>query len=468
MNGNATSLRSKTFATALTGALLLAAAPASWGQTTVTGQYCMQRIFMGPSPATLSGANQLNCTANDIRLSKATSWSPNSCLAGTKFTLTATFDVDVTANARYDAAFFFRLDGGGSARGDGVNATGSCSVTQLEPGKAPALNLDGDSCGDLNAGKYNVTFTIPDVLCQDTNGNGKLNLPNCTSWHSNQGTACTRDSNPFDANPDTKSKCVCDDGFEVPVDVELGSISVTKDVKAGTPPTLPEPGGEFEYALTVLNKSQVQTVTIDRICDDKYGEIAYASGTLCAAGTEGSKTWTDCSLTPAVVLSPGQTYACSFKAKLEGDPRSLTDTVTFHGRDGSGVAVSASDSATVSITNVPPSATVTKSLVSLGCSEVNYQVKVTNTDKGEAITLTTLTDSQFGSITSVQGSVLTTTCAVPQTIAEDGLYECTFKAKVCTAKHENIVTATVTDNEGGSKAEDSNKLTVNINATTGP
>ena len=44
--------------------------------------------------ATVSGSNLLNCTANDVRLSKATSVSPTSCIVGTTFDLTATFQVD--------------------------------------------------------------------------------------------------------------------------------------------------------------------------------------------------------------------------------------------------------------------------------------------------------------------------------------------------------------------------------------
>ena len=97
----------------------------------------------------------------------------------------------MTANARYDAGFFFRIDGGTNARGDGSNATGQCSLSALTPSVSPALDPgDGDTCGDLNAGTYELTFTIPQVLCQDSDGDGFLNLPNCTSWHSNQGTAC--------------------------------------------------------------------------------------------------------------------------------------------------------------------------------------------------------------------------------------------------------------------------------------
>jgi hypothetical protein len=37
--------------------------------------------------------------------------SPDTCVVGEYFDLTATFDVNVNANERYDAGFYFRVDG---------------------------------------------------------------------------------------------------------------------------------------------------------------------------------------------------------------------------------------------------------------------------------------------------------------------------------------------------------------------
>lgn len=90
----------------------------------------------------------------------------------------------MTANSRYDAGFFFRIDGGSNARGDGPTAAGQCSLSGLSTPPPPnplALNLDGDNSGDLNAGIYNVTFTIPGVLCEDRYNDGLLNLPSLTA-----------------------------------------------------------------------------------------------------------------------------------------------------------------------------------------------------------------------------------------------------------------------------------------------
>jgi len=470
-------------------ALALLAPPAFAANNTQEGPICMQRTFMGPT-ATVSNSNLVNCTANDIKISKAISVSPAKCTAGQTFDLTATFEVNVTANSRYDAAFFFRIDGGANARGDGTTATGQCSMTQLDPAVAPALQLDGDSCGDLNAGDYGgvssgkqgVTITIPGVLCQDTDGDGFLNLPNCTSWHSNAGTACNRtDNNAFDSAPDTKSKCVCDDQFQVPVVVEKGSITVTKDA---SPSSLPEPGGQFTYTVSVTNTAAIPTITINKICDDKFGQVAIASGQqACAVGSIGS---IDAGTSTCVLphdVAPGATYSCSFKASLAGLPvtgadtgttDTVTDTVTFIGVDSNTPpnAVTGSDTAQVKITNVQPSATVVKSLDGIACADVDYKVKVTNTDTGESITLSKLLDSQFGDITLTSTStptpnpkVLSTTCAVPVTVGSTP-YECTFRAHFCGGSDTDKVTATIGDNDGNSTGTDSNSLTVNVCATT--
>ena len=253
--------------TALAAGGLLSAASAADNGPTQTGPICMQKVFGTP----VTNANKVNCTANDIRLSRALSVSPSSCIKGTKFNLTATFETVVTANARYDAGFFFRIDGGPNARGDGTGATGQCSLSALKPPpplNPPALNLDNDTSGDLNAGTYSVAFTIPDVVCQDTNGDKKLNLPNCTSWHSNQGTF-SNITDAFTFNPDTKSKCVCDDTFQVPVTVEDAALSVEK---SASPTQINEPGGEVTFTVKITNTAAVESVQISSIVDSPYGD----------------------------------------------------------------------------------------------------------------------------------------------------------------------------------------------------
>jgi hypothetical protein len=149
-----------------TAALFLGAQPATAQDIsgpTQTGDVCMQQVFGGN---TVTNANRLNCTANDVRISGVAEDAngdplvdPATCIEGETVTLTATFEVEVTANRRYDTGFFFRTDGGEDAR----NPEGTCSLSALEPDEDPGEELDGDTCGDLNSGTYQATFTIPGV-----------------------------------------------------------------------------------------------------------------------------------------------------------------------------------------------------------------------------------------------------------------------------------------------------------------
>jgi hypothetical protein len=282
---------------------------------TQTGEICMQKVFGTP----VANSNRLNCTANDIRISRATSainkdTGDATCVAsGTStpstFTLEATFETIVTANTRYDAGFFFRIDGGSNARGDGTAAEGICSLSALDPGVPPALNLDGDTCGDLNAGTYLLTFTIENVACVDSDGDGFVNLPNCTSWHSNQGTTC--DINTASSfHPDTKSKCVCDDTFQIPITVESPSGAVVKTATKAV----------VTYEVKVKNNSSSRTVKINSINDDIYGDLATRTGSTCGALID-------------TTLAPGATSAaCTFTAEYlnPGTEGNKTNTVTAH------------------------------------------------------------------------------------------------------------------------------------------
>jgi len=301
----------------ITAVLLFSAAVSATTNpnSTETGAICMQRIFMGPT-ATVSGATQLNCTANDVRLSKATS-AVNAdtgdafCIKGTTFTLQATFQTVVTATSRYDESYFFRLDGGPNARGDGANATGLCSVTQLgNAGIAevdPGTSLDGDTCGDLGAGTYDFTVTIPGVSCVAGVGTTDLKLPNCTSWHNNAGTVCSA-GNPFTSAPDTKSKCTCDDTFTVPIHVISASIVVGK---TGSPASVPETGGTVTYTVTVTNSAPANSnaiLTIDTINDNIYGNLgtntpSYANNT--------------CPSKIGTTLAAQASTSCSFDASVQ-------------------------------------------------------------------------------------------------------------------------------------------------------
>lgn len=432
---------------------------------THTGEICMQKVYGTP----VSNANKLNCTANDIRLSRAISTSPSSCVRGTTFDLTATFETIVTANARYDAGFFFRIDGGSNARGDGPTAAGQCSLSGLStppPPNPPALNLDGDSSGDLNAGTYNVTFTIPGVLCEDSDNDGLLNLPNCTSWHSNQGTF-SNISNPFTFNPDTKSKCVCDDTFEVPVRVENATLSV---VKAASPDQVPEPGGTVTFSVTVTNTAAVELVNITSIIDNPFGNV----------GTNApGYSYNTCPALIGTALAAGASASCEFSVMVTGNAGDrVTDTVTVSAvQPSTNQTISGSDDAYVDIIDEFAAPTLTKTAQSTAnCRlDATYQVVVSNNSEFDTLTVNALTDDKFGDITTVHaagngfGQVVSTTCAPPANpIAPLGNFTCSFVGRItsnaCDLTHTNTVTADVTDDDGVDSTP-SDDATVTVNTT---
>ncbi|WP_434423724.1 hypothetical protein [Nannocystis pusilla] len=401
----------------------------------------MQEVFTSEV-----GGGTLNCTANDVRISEATSVFPTSCVAGTTFDLTATFETVVTANSRYDVGFWFNTEGGDSARGSG--GLDECSISALTPALSPSTNLDGDACGDLNAGTYELTFTIEDVLCEAAEGTNELRLPNCTSWHNKAGTVCSPNTSAFEFFPDTKSKCVCDDTFTVPV--EVVSLMV---VKATSTPTLVEPGGTAVYTVQITNTSTAN-VNITSIIDDPFGNVG--------AGNPPGVSANDCPSLIGDVLAPGATATCTFSAEIvDGEPGDqIEDEITACVTPvGGATPVCGSDTAVVTITDAAVPPTLTKTAVSTQNCQIQvdavYNVAVRNNSALDSTQLQALVDDQFGNIANpgpLGPGVVSTTCSVPQTIAPNSTYNCSFTGRItsnqCDFTHIDRVTGTVRDEDG--------------------
>jgi hypothetical protein len=271
-----------------------------------------------------------------------------------------------------------------------------------------------------------------------------LQLPNCTSWHSNQGTSCNID-NALDFHPDTKSKCVCDDKFTVPVIVEAATLEV---VKTASPTTVPETGGTVTFNVNVTNKASFVSVTLSTVVDDIYGNLHT---------TNANVTDNTCPKLVGVVLGPGASTSCSFKAFVSGNSgQSVTDIVEVCGnQNNTGALICDDDDATVAITDVSAAPTLAKSAISAACTvDVTYQVVVSNKSAVDTLTVTSLTDDTFGNITQVQGNVISTDCATGGTIAKSGNYTCKFVGRIdtgtgaCSIDHTNTVTAGTRDDDG--------------------
>ena len=448
------------------GGLLLGAPPAS----AQVAPSCMQDVWKAHG-----NSQSLTCTANDVTLSTVSNiciavtpggpqdanndgcQDPNpqgqfTCVSGQPFTFTADFAMPLTAQARYDLGLYIATDGGGA---DGA-LTGQCAANVVTTANSPTfINKDAapDICGDIDsANTPQVIRQTITTMCVDSNNDSKVNLPWCTSWRqpganevcdsSTYTTAAT-----FDAFPGSPSKCNCGD-LNIDVFLETASITVIKDAVTAT---VSEAGGSVIYSVAVTNNALVSSVTLDSLIDDLYGDITQVQGAVTA---------TTCTLTtiPAEINDPGNQnpYMCEFTVAVASGAHNagdtITDIVTACGSDDFGHSnLCDDDPADVTVTDAssPPSLTKTATATQAVTVDVQFSVGVSNTSSFDTLSLTSLTDDKFGNITAVQGNVISTTCAVPQTIAPSGSYACSFVGRISAAGlHTNVVTGAATDDDG--------------------
>ncbi|MBX3285539.1 MAG: DUF11 domain-containing protein, partial [Actinobacteria bacterium] len=174
--------------------------------------------------------------------------------------------------------------------------------------------------------------------------------------------------------------------------VDVADVPATIAVtKAADVASVPEPGGPVTYTVTVQNTSAVDVVTIGAVTDSVDGGAPFAAGGDCPdlVGDE---------------LAPGASASCSFTLAVTGGPgTTVADTVTVTGADDDGGDVSAQGSASVAITDVLPSLTVTKtaspsSVPETGPGEtrtVTYTVGIQN-DAAEPLSLLGIVDAVDG------------------------------------------------------------------------
>jgi hypothetical protein len=168
----------------------------------------------------------LNCgTAQDVRIASVTNimiMDDGCAFQGDTVTFTADFEIELTADSRHDIGLWFATDG--DPNDDGA-ISGTCSAaTPAYAPDGPWLDLDGtdddaagsqqDTCGDIDADHAilhpQITLT---AQCLDQDGDGRLDLPNCTSWKQpGSNDLC---NSPDQAIPGAPSKCACDSSFSI-------------------------------------------------------------------------------------------------------------------------------------------------------------------------------------------------------------------------------------------------------------
>ena len=237
-------------------------------------------------------------------------------------------------------------------------------------------------------------------------------------------------------------------GLVVTFDCTPADITVVKDA---SPTQVNEPGDDVTFSVSVTNDSVTSDrVTITSLLDDIHGDITLLPG--------------DCSVPQ--VIAAGDTYSCSFVDAVNGQPGdSETDTVTASGTDDDGIPVEDSDSATVTIADVPSMINVIKTATPTHVAEpgatVTFSVTVENTSLVDTVTITSLVDDVYGDLDG-QGD-----CSVPQVLAPAGTYSCEFTALVGGQPGDSetdTVTASGTDDDGDpvENSDNANVIVTNV------
>jgi len=204
-----------------------------------------------------------SCTSNDVRVAQAdiiefsfdgdnfTTYTGQevTCAENTPLFVRVAAHLEETAtSARSDIGIWVGLNGSNGR-------TGTCNHYNLN---APALNttsggvsnIDGDLCGDMNAGAETnpaVPLGVIDAICQSTGGSDLVHIGSCLAWTvpgsdqvCPQGGVESPNAFRYGTTPSAKSKCNCA-GFDLPITVvRTPNVTVTKtadsaSVSAGSP-----------------------------------------------------------------------------------------------------------------------------------------------------------------------------------------------------------------------------------------
>jgi hypothetical protein len=277
-------------------------------------------------------SQHLTCTANDVRVARATNicvddgsggcLSEPTCTLGSDVTFTADFEVVLTAQARYDVGVYF--DVGGDSAGDGALG-GECVLNTIDATNAPDTYINKDAspdvCGDIDAANnpqfMHLTITTECVSDGDAEA-PRLLLPYCTSWRqpgSNQ--ICDEATDSYPGSP---SKCSCDDGFAIDIFVEDAAATVTKTAAEAC----------VQYDLVVANTTATVPMELATLVDAPYGDVTDPTNAALCGTTCGQA---DGAGALPVTLQPGETYSCRFGALVASSATAQTDvcTATFTG-----------------------------------------------------------------------------------------------------------------------------------------
>ena len=216
----------------------------------------------------------------------------------------------------------------------GGNVNFSVQVTNTSAVDTVTLTLIEDD--EDNNGSTDQTYD-PAVIC-----NFAVLVPTevaiCTFSHQVTG-------NPGDAITDAVTVSGTDDELDAVSGGDTATVTINDVpssitvVKTATPSSIPDPGGNVTFDVTVTNTSLVDTVTLTLIADDENDDggvvTNYDPAVIC----------------DSAVLLPTEVATCSFDRAVAGIAgESFTDRVTVSGTDDDTGPVSGEDTAIVTIT----------------------------------------------------------------------------------------------------------------------
>ncbi|MEM0515852.1 hypothetical protein WCN91_10590 [Pseudoalteromonas sp. YIC-827] len=443
----------------------------------------------------------LNCTANDVRVSKVDNIQnvdPDDgprveCTIGELFEFKADVTITTTANERYDYSVYLP-EGDWSAQE--FNTDNTCSILIGET-NGPGVDLEEgqDQCADISKARgYSDTHVyggeIITMYCRDEDNSGKAEFDYCMAWHNKDGDDCS-EANP--AAPGTPSKCRCD-SFDIDIFIKPDPVVINKTLLSSSTHT--EPGGTYTFELSFTNSNANSSIYIQSLEDlvDEGANGSYETtldlwGATGAAGSADGVYLTSSNCEQPAdggKIAPSDTYSCQFTVHIvdrdlpdDQSPELYDDVVrvllwdekddpvsddqcpaTISDSDGQ----DCSDVKRVNVTNLPPSIEVTKTAspdtVPESGANVTYTIRVENTsdDWDSPVTLTYLEDDMFGPLGG-KGS-----CALFVEIENTLAYECSFVEFISAAgagSHVNVATAKAIDDEGD-EAQNSGEATVMI------
>ncbi|WOJ94682.1 hypothetical protein R0135_05820 [Congregibacter variabilis] len=261
-----------------------------------------------------------------------------------------------------------------------LNGQGNCSVPQsIRPGTSYACRFVATVSGSAGESETDVVTAVA---------------------IDNEGESVT-------AN-DTATVIIIASTVPTPPSIEV--------IKFAYPSKVPEPGGTVVYAVEVINTSDTESVTINSLVDDVYGDV-FSLGVSCPTFS-------------GATLAPSERFICAFResvppaASAPGQPGdTVTDVITATG-SSSGGAASDFDDATVEIIDAPSSLRSIKQAFPqtrpAPGGTFAFLLAVQNTSPADTVTLNSLVDDVYGDLNGLG------TCVSPQTLAPSEIYSCVF------------------------------------------